>query len=112
MRVWVKPDQLEQLSLTVSDVYRAIKQQNVIAPAGQIGGPPAPQGTESTFVVKTAGRLESPEQFGEIVIKSDDKTGSLIRLKDVARVELGTQLHNAQGRFNGCLLYNSDAADQ
>lgn len=101
MRVWVKPDQLSQLSLTVSDVYRAIQQQNVIAPAGQIGGPPAPPGTESTFVVKTAGRLESPEQFGEIVIKSDDTTGSLIRLKDVARIELGTQLYNAKGRFNG-----------
>lgn len=101
MRVWVKPDQLAQLSLTVSDVSRAIQQQNVIAPAGQIGGPPAPPGTDSTLVVKTAGRLESPEQFGEIVIKADDKTGSLIRLKDVARVELGTQLYNAQGRFNG-----------
>ncbi|MEY4669829.1 MAG: Efflux pump rane transporter BepE [Pseudomonadota bacterium] len=101
MRVWVKPDQLAQLSLTVSDVYRAIQQQNVIAPAGQIGGPPAPSGTESTLVVRTAGRLESPEQFGEIVIKSDDATGSLIRLKDVARIELGTQLYNAKGRFNG-----------
>jgi hydrophobic/amphiphilic exporter-1 (mainly G- bacteria), HAE1 family len=101
MRVWVKPDQLAQLSLTVADVYRAIQQQNVIAPAGQIGGPPAPAGTETTLVVRTAGRLESAEQFGEIVIKSDDSTGSLIRLKDVARIELGTQLYNAQGRFNG-----------
>ena len=101
MRVWVKPDQLAQLSLTVADVYRAIQQQNVIAPAGQIGGPPAPPGTESTLVVRTSGRLESAEQFGEIVIKSDDATGSLIRLKDVARIELGTQLYNAKGRFNG-----------
>jgi HAE1 family hydrophobic/amphiphilic exporter-1 len=101
MRVWVKPDQLAQLSLTVSDVYRAIQQQNVIAPAGQIGGPPAPPGTDRTLVVRTSGRLESPEQFGEIVIKSDDTTGTLIRLRDVARIELGTQLYNAKGRFNG-----------
>ena len=101
MRVWVKPDQLAQLSLTVSDVYRAIQQQNVIAPAGQIGGPPAPPGTDRTLVVRTSGRLESPEQFGEIVIKSDEVTGTLIRLRDVARIELGTQLYNAKGRFNG-----------
>ena len=101
MRVWVKPDQLAKLGLAVADVYRAIQQQNVIAPAGQIGGPPAPKGTEATYVVKTTGRLESPEQFGEIVIKSDESSASLIRLKDVARIELGTQLYNSQGRFNG-----------
>lgn len=101
MRVWVKPDQLAQLSLTIADVQRAIQQQNVIAPAGQIGGPPAPKGTDNTFVVRTAGRLENPEDFGQIIIKSDDSTGALIRLKDVARIELGNQLYNAKGRFNG-----------
>jgi HAE1 family hydrophobic/amphiphilic exporter-1 len=101
MRIWVKPDQLAKLGLSVADVYRAIQQQNVIAPAGQIGGPPAPPGTTQTFVVRTSGRLESAEQFGEIVIKSDENAASLIRLKDVARIELGTQLYNSQGRFNG-----------
>jgi HAE1 family hydrophobic/amphiphilic exporter-1 len=101
MRVWVKPDQLAQLGLSVADVYRAIQQQNVIAPAGQIGGPPAPAGTESTFVLRTSGRLESPEEFGQIVVKSDGDSASLIRLKDVARIELGTQLYNSSGRFNG-----------
>lgn len=101
MRVWVKPDQLAQLGLSVADVYRAIQQQNVIAPAGQIGGPPAPPGTENTFVLRTSGRLESAEEFGQIVVKSDGDAASLIRLKDVARIELGTQLYNSSGRFNG-----------
>jgi len=101
MRVWIKPDQLAQVGLGVSDVYRAIQQQNVIAPAGQIGGPPAPTGTDSTLVVRTSGRFDTPEQFGEIVVKSDENSGALVRLKDVARIELGTQLYNARGRFNG-----------
>jgi HAE1 family hydrophobic/amphiphilic exporter-1 len=101
MRVWIKPDQVAKLGVTVSDITRAIQQQNVIAPAGQIGGPPAPEGTEFTYVVRTKDRLETAEQFGNVIIKSDDTTGSIIRLKDVARLELGTQLYNSQGRFNG-----------
>jgi HAE1 family hydrophobic/amphiphilic exporter-1 len=101
MRVWIKPDQVAKLGVTVSDITRAIQQQNVIAPAGQIGGPPAPEGTDFTYVVRTKDRLETAEQFGDVIIKSDDTTGSIIRLKDVARLELGTQLYNSQGRFNG-----------
>ena len=101
MRVWVKPDQLAKLGVAVTDVAQAIQQQNVIAPAGQIGGPPAPQGTEFTYVVRTPDRLQTAEQFGDIVVKSDPTTGALIRLKDVARIELGTQLYNSEARFNG-----------
>jgi HAE1 family hydrophobic/amphiphilic exporter-1 len=101
MRVWIKPDQVAKLGVTVADITRAIQQQNVIAPAGQVGGPPAPEGTDFTYVVRTKERLETAEQFGNIIIKSDDTTGSIIRLKDVARLELGTQLYNSQGRFNG-----------
>jgi HAE1 family hydrophobic/amphiphilic exporter-1 len=101
MRVWVKPDQLAKLGVGVNDVSQAIQQQNVIAPAGQIGGPPAPAGTEFTYVVRTPDRLQTAEQFGEIVIKSDPSTGALIRLRDVARIELGTQLYNSSARYNG-----------
>lgn len=101
MRVWVKPDQLAKLGVTVAEVSQAIQQQNVLAPAGQVGGPPAPVGTQFSYVLRTKDRFESAEQFGEIVVKADASVGSLIRLKDVARIELGTQYYNSTARFNG-----------
>ena len=100
MRVWVKPDQLAKLNLTVPDITRAIQEQNVIAPAGQIGGPPAAAGTEFTYTVQTPGRLETAEEFGNVVVRSNPD-GSQVRLKDVARLELGTQFYNMIGRLNG-----------
>ena len=100
MRVWVKPDQLAKLGLTVPDIARAIQDQSVIAPAGQIGGPPAPAGTEFTFTVRTPGRLSNAEEFGNVVVRSNPD-GSQVRVKDVARVELGTQSYNALSRLNG-----------
>ncbi|MBW2267492.1 MAG: multidrug efflux RND transporter permease subunit [Deltaproteobacteria bacterium] len=90
MRVWVRPDQLAKLNLTVSDLQRAIQQQNVLVPAGQIGGPPAPEGTEFTYTVQTAGRFETPEQFGSVVVRSNPD-GSQVLLRDVADIELGAQ---------------------
>ena len=99
MRVWVKPDQLAKLNLTVPDITRAIQEQNVIAPAGQIGGPPAAAGTEFTYTVRTRGRLSTAEEFGNVVIRSNPD-GSQVRIKDVARVELGTQTYNAISRLN------------
>ena len=105
MRVWLKPDQLAKLGVTVTEVNQAIQQQNVLAPAGQIGGPPAPAGTEFSYVLRTKERFQSAEQFGEIIVKADTGIGSLVRLKDVARIELGTQNYNSSARFNG-----SDAA--
>jgi HAE1 family hydrophobic/amphiphilic exporter-1 len=105
MRVWLKPDQLAKLGVTVTEVNQAIQQQNVLAPAGQIGGPPAPAGTEFSYVLRTKERLQSAELFGEIIVKADTGIGSLVRLKDVARIELGTQNYNSSARFNG-----SDAA--
>ncbi len=101
MRVWVKPDQLAKLGVTVTEITQAIQQQNVIAPAGQIGGAPAPPGTQFSYVVRTQERLQKPEEFNEIVVRSDPTTGSLVRLKDVARIELGTQLYNSAARYNG-----------
>ncbi len=100
MRVWIKPDQLAKLNLTVPDITRAIQEQNVIAPAGQIGGPPAPAGTEFTYTVRTRGRLSNAEEFGRVIVRSNPD-GSQVRVQDVARVELGTQNYNAVTRLNG-----------
>lgn len=100
MRIWVKPDQLATLGVTVSDITKAIQSQNNIAPGGQVGGPPAPPGTEFTYAMRLQGRFTSPEEFGKIIVKSNSD-GSLIRVNDIARVELGSQLYNAVGRYNG-----------
>jgi len=100
MRVWVKPDQLAKLGLTVPDITNAIREQSVIAPAGQIGGPPAAPGTEFTYTVRTKGRLSTAEEFGDVVVRSHPD-GSQVQIKDVARVELGTQSYAAVSRLNG-----------
>src|SRR5210317_1825763 len=71
MRVWVKPDQLAKLGLTVPDVTNAVREQNVLIPAGQIGGEPAPPGTEFTYSVNTGGRFETAEEFGSVVVRAD-----------------------------------------
>jgi len=100
MRIWVKPDQLAKLGLTVPDITNAIREQNVIAPAGQIGGPPAVAGTQFTYQVRTRGRLSTAKEFGNVVVRSN-ADGSQVRIKDVARVELGTLSYNAISRLNG-----------
>jgi len=100
MRVWVKPDQLAKLGLTVPDITRAIQEQNVIVPAGQIGGPPSPPETQFTYTVRTRGRLTTAEEFGNVIVRSNPD-GSQVRVKDVARVELGTQTYSAVTRLDG-----------
>jgi HAE1 family hydrophobic/amphiphilic exporter-1 len=100
MRCWVKPDLLAKLNLTVGDITQAITAQNTVNPAGRIGGEPSPEGQEFTYSVRAKGRLTSPEEFGQIVVR-ENPDGSLVRLKDVARLELGTQNYNIRGRFNG-----------
>ncbi len=100
MRIWVQPDRLARLGMTVPEVIQAIRAQNVITPGGQLGGPPAPAGTEFTYTVRTSGRLSTPEEFGAVVLRSNED-GSQVRVRDVARVELGTQLYDSAGRFNG-----------
>ncbi|MBP7146996.1 MAG: multidrug efflux RND transporter permease subunit [Acidobacteria bacterium] len=100
MRVWVRPDLLARFDLTVADLSRAIQAQNTIAPAGSIGGAPAPRGTEFTYTVRTRGRLPLAEDFEKIVVKSAPD-GSQVRLGDVARVELGTSIYGMVGRNNG-----------
>jgi HAE1 family hydrophobic/amphiphilic exporter-1 len=100
MRVWIKPDQIAKLGVTASDITAAIQAQNVIAPAGQIGGPPSPPATEFSYVVRTSDRLQTAEQFSDIVVSSDPETGAIIKLRDVARIELGTQNYNSSARYN------------
>jgi HAE1 family hydrophobic/amphiphilic exporter-1 len=100
MRCWVKPDQLAKLGVTVPQIIQAINTQNNVNPAGQIGGEPVPKGQEFTYAVRAQGRLISPEEFGQIIIRANPD-GSILRLKDVARIELGAQTYNLTGRFNG-----------
>ena len=99
MRVWLRPDRIAKLAITVPDIVNAINQQNQIIPAGQIGGPPAVPGTEYTYTVKTQGRLLNEAEFGNIVVRTNPD-GSQVFLKDVARLELGTMLYNAIGRHD------------
>ncbi len=100
MRYWVKPDQLAKLNITVSEVIQAVQGQNTVNPAGLIGGEPAPTGQDFTYSVRAQGRLNTPEEFGAIVIRANPD-GSIVRLRDVARVELGAQIYNVQGRLDG-----------
>lgn len=100
MRFWVKPDQLAKLNITVNEVINSLRAQNTVNPAGTIGGEPVPSGQEYTYSVRAQGRLISEEEFGEIVLRANPD-GSLVRLKDVARIELGAQTYNLRGRFNG-----------
>src|SRR2546430_4092625 len=100
MRFWVKPDQLAKLQITVPEIINAIQTQNNVNPAGQIGSEPVPPGQEYTYTVRSQGRLAAEEEFGQIVIRAKTD-GSIVRLKDVARVQLGAQVYNLQGRLDG-----------
>jgi HAE1 family hydrophobic/amphiphilic exporter-1 len=100
MRVWVKPDQLAKLSLTVSDLVKAVQAQNTVNPSGQIGAEPAPTGQEFTYAVRAQGRLATPDEFGNIVVRLNPD-GSAVRMKDVARIEMGALSYKQIGRFNG-----------
>src|SRR6188472_4324541 len=99
MRVWVRPDRIGRLGLTIPEIANAISAQNQLTPAGQIGGPPAAPGTEYTYTVRTQGRLLNEEEFGNILVRTTPQ--GEVRLKDVARLELGTMLYNSVGRHDG-----------
>src|SRR2546430_3375228 len=100
MRLWVKPDQLAKLGITVPDIITAVQKQNNVNPAGQVGGEPIPSGQKFTYTVRAQGRLQTPEEFGEIVVRANPD-GSFVRVKDIARIELGAQTYNVKGRLNG-----------
>ena len=100
MRLWVKPDQLAKLGITVPDIITAVQKQNNVNPAGQVGGEPIPSGQKFTYTVRAQGRLETPEEFGEIVVRANPD-GSFVRVKDIARISLGAQTYNLKSRLNG-----------
>ncbi|HEY3601071.1 MAG TPA: multidrug efflux RND transporter permease subunit [Chthoniobacterales bacterium] len=99
MRLWVKPDQLAKLGITVPEIISAVQKQNNVNPAGQIGSEPVPSGQKFTYSVRAQGRLQTPEQFGEIVVRANPD-GSFVRVKDIARIDLGAQTYNLKGRLN------------
>ncbi len=100
MRIWLEPDKLAKLELTPSDVISAIKEQNLLAPAGKIGGAPSPKDQDFTYTVSAPGRLVNPAEFEDIILR-ETAAGAQIRIKDVGRAELGSQNYDSFGRLNG-----------
>jgi len=100
MRIWLKPDVLARLGLTATDVATAVRAQNSVNPAGQIGSEPMPPGNQLTYTMRAPGRLAEPEEFGNIILRGNPD-GSSVRLRDVARIELGALTYQQYGTFNG-----------
>ena len=99
MRIWLRPDRLTVLGITPQDIANAIKEQNAQSPAGRVGAEPAPPGQEMQFNVRALGLLKDPKEFEEIIIRSNPN-GSQVKIKDVARVELGAQTYDLRARLN------------
>src|ERR1700722_2929967 len=100
MRLWVQPDKLAKLGITVTDIVNAVQQQNTVNPAGQVGGNPAPANQHFTYSVRARARLPPPEQFEDVIVR-EAPDGGIVRVKDVARVELGAQDYSIVSRLNG-----------
>src|SRR5471032_71186 len=100
MRIWVNPDVLAKRNITVPEIIQAVQKQNNVNPAGQIGAQPVPPGQEFTYTVRAQGRLVTEADFGNIIVRANPD-GSVVRMRDVARVELGAQTYNMIGRFKG-----------
>ena len=100
LRIWVRPDRLAQMGITVPEIIDAIQQQNTVNPAGKIGGEPVPKGQEYTYAVRSQGRLQTQEEFENIVLRAAPG-GAIVRVRDVARVELGSQNYDMLARLNG-----------
>src|SRR2546425_254146 len=100
MRLWVQPDKLAKLGITVTDIVNAVQAQNTVNPAGQVGGEPAPANQQFTYSVLAQGRLTSPEKFENVIVR-EAPNGGIVRVRDVARVELGAQDYSIVSRLNG-----------
>jgi HAE1 family hydrophobic/amphiphilic exporter-1 len=100
MRIWVNPDVLAKLGISISDISNAVQAQNTVNPSGQVGAEPGPPGREMTYNVLSQGRLQTPEEFGQIVVR-ENTDGSVVRLKDIARIELGGLNYAQRSRLNG-----------
>ncbi len=99
MRIWVKPDQLAKLNITVPEIIAAVNSQNAVNPAGKIGGRPTPPGQEFTYTVRAQGRLTTEDEFGSIVLRATPD-GAMVRLRDVARIELSAADYDVVGRYD------------
>lgn len=100
MRMWMDPNRMAGLGLTPADLIDAIREQNLEVSAGQIGTPPIPEGQQFQYTIKAQGRLTTVKEFENIVLRTGN-SGSIVRIRDVARVELGADYYNASGRFSG-----------
>ncbi len=100
MLIQLDPDRMAQLGITTSDVAGAVREQNATSPAGRLGREPAPPGTELTLPVTTLGRLKTPEQFADIVVRAKED-GSIVRIRDIGKVVLGSRNYDLAGRLNG-----------
>lgn len=105
MRIWLDPQKLAARKLASSDVIKALREQNAQVAAGVVGAPPAPQRTEFQLAINTPGRLQSEAEFADVIVKADPRDGSLVRIKDIGRVELGPNTYAL-----GSLLNNKEAA--
>jgi HAE1 family hydrophobic/amphiphilic exporter-1 len=100
MRIWVKPDRLAKLGVTVSEIVNAVQSQNTVNPAGQVGAEPSVAGQQFTYAIRAQGRLKTPEEFGDIIVR-EGADGGVVRVRDVATVDLGSQDYNWIARLNG-----------
>jgi hydrophobic/amphiphilic exporter-1 (mainly G- bacteria), HAE1 family len=100
IRIWVKPDELARFNITIPDIVNAVQQQNAVNPVGQAGGEPAPSGQEFSYMAVAKGQLVTPEQFGDIVVRQQ-QDGGTVRVRDIARLELGSQVYTTKARLNG-----------
>ena len=102
MRVWLDPQKLYTFGLTPSDVSKVIQQQSQDVTAGQVGQPPAPKGLDFQYTIDVVGRLSTPEEFGNIIVKAEQGNGGkIVRVRDIARVELGAQTYSTTSHING-----------
>jgi HAE1 family hydrophobic/amphiphilic exporter-1 len=109
MRIWINPDKLANLAVTVTDITNAVKAQNKVNPGGQVGGEPVPAGQQFTYNVRAPGRLPTAADFDEIVVRANPD-GSILRLKDVARVEMGAQYYSMMARLGNAPEKEGEAA--
>jgi HAE1 family hydrophobic/amphiphilic exporter-1 len=99
MRMWLQPEKLASLGITPDDIKKALQEQNAQSPAGRIGAEPAPPGQEGQYNVRALGLLKDPKEFEEVIIRSNSD-GSQVKIKDVARVDLGAQTYDLRARLN------------
>jgi multidrug efflux pump len=115
MRIWMNPDRMNALGITAADVMSAIRQQNLQASAGQIGAPPAGTNQQQQLTIVAKGRLRTPDEFENIIVRTNAQ-GGIVRIKDIATVELGAQSYDAQAKLNGApsaliVIYQSPGAN-